>query len=223
MRLSVLGREYRCGSAIYMIAVVSILVPLSACSLDEPSAISASKIELHTREFAHREPLAEFDEADVDNIARHYYRYSNGPAYLTVTYDPVSEEGSAMEASREAARIAKTFRKSGVRDINVDILPIPDKEAIIAISYEEITAHKPSDCGTLPGIDEPIANTDKLEGYDLGCSLKTSFAKQVSRPRDLLGQEVEGDTAGSRVISITAPYHAGIQNEPIDGEQSSGM
>ncbi len=195
---------------------------LSACSLDEPSNVNTSRVEVHSREHAYKIPLDKVNQEEIEKIANHYYRFSNGPARVTVTYDPVSQGGSAMKSSFEAARIAKELRKAGVVEIQTDILPVSGEAAPqVLVTYEEISAHKPENCGTLPGADGPVADTGKLDGYKFGCSIETNFAKQIQRPRDLLGQKPGALTDGRRAVNINSPYHSGVPNNPLKGEQAS--
>lgn len=206
------------------VAVFALSLVLSSCALDEPSAVNQKRVELHKQEYAYKEPLKDFDKEDVTEMANHHYRYSNGPSLLTVTYDPKSAGGSAMQASLEVARISKMLRKAGVTDVATDILPVSG-DSMVLFTYEEITAHKPEGCEVMPGVEGTITEVDGFVdhngSYKIGCSIETTFAKQIQRPRDLLGNSNSAYIDGRRAANVATGYGTGEANEPLQGEQAS--
>jgi type IV pilus biogenesis protein CpaD/CtpE len=205
------------------ILAVLLALTVSACDLDVPTINNSDRVELHSSEYAYKAPLSSIDKDKLEDIAYHYGRYSNGPALVTVTYNPASSNGSAMKAAHEAARIAKVLRKSGVKDIGTDILPVASEEPLLMVTYEQVTAHKPRNCKDLLSTASTSADVDEFgESYKFGCSVETNVAKQIQRPRDLMGQAAGRYTEGRRNTNIAEPYHSGTPNEPLDGEQASG-
>jgi pilus biogenesis lipoprotein CpaD len=142
---------------------------------------------------------------------------------MTVTYDPRSYRNTAMMASQEAARLSDRLRSMGVDQINANILPVNEQgdEARLLVSYNAYTAHAPKGCTSMPGMSDRVIEDN--ENYKLGCGIETMIAKQVARPKDLLGQEnTDTYTEGRSTSNIIEDYRYGAKNEPLDGESASG-
>ncbi len=193
---------------------------IGGCSHDEPSYVNEDRVEVHTREYAYKAPVEELDQKQIDSIGQHYFRYSNGPALITVTYNPVSKSGSAMNASMEAAKIAGKLRKAGIDDLATDILPVESDRQLLLVTFEEVRAHKPRNCSELPGTNS-ITDVDKFGDYKFGCSIEARLANQIQHPRDLLGQQPGRYSEGRRQTNVLEYYYSGEPNEPLEGEEAS--
>ncbi len=204
----------------YIAVLLSVFIA-SACDLHEPGNFTEAKIQIQEERFSEQLPLAEANEAFLSGLAGHYDRYGDGPVYLSVTYDPKSKTSTAMAASTESARISQSLGKKGLNNVQAGIIPVQGQgeDAQLLVTYNGYTAQEP-DCKTMPGMDDTVSDTD--EEYKLGCGVETMFARQVSRPKDLLGREqTEETTDGRRASNVPAAYRAGVRNERLEGESAS--
>ena len=127
---------------------------------------------------------------------------------------------------RKGSELAATMRDGHYVDqVKVAILPLKNVKPRLFIDYAKTQAHKPDGCGIAPGLDIKGANTeDKIENYEIGCSIKTLMAKQVYRPSDLAGtgaatSDYDG-RRGIRNIEGTG-YYDGAPNAPIEGGETA--
>lgn len=194
---------------------------LSAC-LYEPSHMNASKVEVVEEPYSNTIPVSQFSSAAVEQAANHYSKHGDGPLELVVTYDPKSSRAGAMQATDEASRLAKLFREQGVSDIKTNIMPVNDgsEEMRAMLSYNAYNAQAPADCGMLPGMTDRQVEAD--QDYKIGCSIETMYARQVARPKDLMGQELDPNADGRRAANIVETYRTGQPNKPLQGESASG-
>lgn len=190
---------------------------LQACTLHQKGTITPTRAQVQERTFHQKTPLAQVSPIYLEGLALHHDKYGDGPVNLTLIYD--YQKGGAMQASNKAADIASTLQIHGIRNTKIDILPVRGEEALI-VTYAYYTAHGPKDCTTMPG----YANTDisAQSDYRMGCTVETLIARQVARPKDLLGQENPNPTTDGRsAANLVNAVRAGTLNQPINGQQAS--
>lgn len=199
---------------------VTLSLVLMGC-LHSPDHFTPNRVQVEEKAYSEAVSVSEIHEDSIRKAADHYSRHGDGPFDLTITYDPALNSG-AMRASDEAARLAGLLRKNGVEDIQASILPVKDTgDDIKALfSYTAYNALAPADCDMMPGIAQRAIEAE--EGYKLGCSVETLYARQIARPKDLKGQGVmdpQGD--GRRASNIVDTYRSGVPNKPLEGEGAS--
>lgn len=197
---------------------------LGACGdiVYEPSHVSTSKPQVQSHDVYEEIAISALDAQTISSLSSHYTRYGDGGVDLSVTYDPAQPSG-AMEASSEAARLSEAFRRRGLDDVDVEILPIKDQgpEMRALLAYQSYSAHAPDDCTDIPGLKD--RNIDPDPDYKFGCSLDEVFAKQIARPKDLKGRSAVNPTSdGRKASNIIEVYRTGARNEPLEGESSTG-
>ena len=90
------------------------------------------------------------------------------------------------------------------------------------VRYDSYSALPPEDCGPMPGL-ESTEDVSFDENYRLGCSVDMLTARQIARPKDLLGREQQETTSdGRRGSNIVETYRTGTPNEPLEGESATG-
>ena len=197
---------------------------LAGCNtMYSPPTITENKIQVKESDVFQDVALYEINDAYLSNLADHHRRFGNTTMDVIVTYDPRSYKNTAMTASSKVADISSTLRKEGVRDLNASILPVKDQgdEGRLIVSYTSVHAKGPKNCGKLPGMNGSVLEDDP--SYELGCSVNTLFAKQVSRPSDLAGRGQEDHTTEGRSAANLVDYvRSGARNEALDGESASG-
>ncbi len=205
-----------------VMAVLSASVLLSACDLYEEGHITENRVQVIEERFVEEIPLTDATPGYASGLARHYEKHGDGPVDLSVTYDPHSRSNTAMNASQSAARLAKNLRSEGVLNVKADILPLQDSgdESVVVVSYMSYRAEPPKDCTTMSGFDDTDISHDA--DYRLGCTVETIFAKQIARPKDLMGQgRIDPTTDGRRAGNIGELYRGGMGNESLEGETAS--
>ncbi len=205
----------------FVFMCLALSLSVSACSLPEPGRFSTNKVQLEEEKVVHEVMAADFDGDVVGALAHHYGKHGDGPVNLVVTYNPKSRSNSAMMASGKAADVTGMFRRAGVRDVRSKLLPVVSSaESKVIVSYIGYNALAPKDCELMSGIQGRTVDVD--EDYKLGCSVDTLFARQISRPKDLLGQETSSTSDGRRAANQIDAYRTGVPNEPLEGESASG-
>lgn len=214
--------------ALNVLVSFAALSALSACSLEqyEPSEISLKRVELVRGQFEREVSLSGLDSSLIESLAESWQRYGDGPMELNVLYDPSARTVGAVEAGKQAARLAEAMKLRGVA-VQTGILPVSGRGESLAalISYPQTTARPPEGCGPMPGMGgsgPDFGKTGLNDGYRAGCGIEAIMAKQISRPSDLRGREgLKGPSDGRRVYQQTGAYRGGVANEPLDGEQAS--
>lgn len=194
---------------------------LNACDLYEESWTNKNKIQVEEERFYEKIPVNAFTLGKIDQVSKYYTRYGDGKAVLTITYDPKSSTYTPLKASGDMAKFVKRMRDNGVKNIDSSLLPVQEDAENVLISFTAYKAEAPKDCYNMPGVDTSIVERDP--DYRLGCTVDTLFARQVSRPKDLKGQdEVDKTVDGRRVgNAIHFYYRDGEPNESLEGESAS--
>lgn len=198
------------------------LTLLSGCTLYQEGTLTENRVKVTEKKFVEEVPLRQFDDNYIAGLSHHYLKHGGGPMTLTVAYDPHSHTNTAMNASQEMARMVRGLNNNGVDDVRADILPVQGRgdEGLVVVSYMAYDASAPDGCTTMPGFENTVVDHD--EEYKIGCTLETLYARQVSRPRDLMGRGMEGQTSdGRRAANMGELYRGGLGNKKLDGESAS--
>lgn len=201
------------------------LVVLPSC-LYEETAITPNRIRVQEEKFFEEVPLAQIDADYVASRAQHYSKYGGGPIDLTLTFDPLSKSNTSANAKRQQHKIIKAFEKKGVSDITTNLMPVHGsaEDSFAILSYQTYTALAPKGCDReIPGYEEyeSIGGLGAYE-YKLGCTYESLIAKQVARPKDLLGgQPAPSSSDGRRASNIVELHRTATPNEPLEGDTAS--
>jgi len=198
------------------------LAALSGCSLYQDGTVTEHRVQVIEEKFVEEVPLTKVNDQYIVGLSRHYEKHGDGPIALTVAYDPHSKSNTAMKASHAAARIVRGLRDQGVRDVKADILPLQGQgdEALVVVSYLSYKAAAPKDCGVMPGIKD--TDIGHKEEYRMGCTIETLLARQIARPKDLLGRgRVDPTSSGRKAANIGDIYRGGVGNAPLEGLSAS--
>ena len=212
------SKKYKFALSLSVLA----LIGLSGCNLHEPGTITENKIRLQEGVYHEEMLTAEVSEDYLAYIVRHHAKYGVSDMDVIVTYDPKSYRNTAMKASEKASDFASSLRDYGVGSMSPRILPVNAQgdNSQFMVSYEYMTAHKPDGCNSMPGLENRDVSQDP--DYKMGCSVKMMIAKQIARPKDLMGQKnTDPKTEGRSASNIVDAYRSGVRNEPLDGYQAS--
>ena len=164
---------------------------LPACDLYEESWATREQAKVVQSRFYETFDISTFNDNLAKALAYDYDRHGGSPMNVSVTYDPSSRDYTALSASNDVARIAKLLRTNGVKGAEIGVLPSSTYAGQVIVSYESYTAEAPNNCSSMPGLksNEDIGKSvEEKDQYALGCTIETLMARQVSRPKDLLGQ-----------------------------------
>lgn len=170
----------------------------------------------------------EFDTASLSGpvlqkIAKDYRNRGESSMLVSVTYDPHSPGNTARKASDTAANVAAAINRQGVTNFQVETLPVLEsgETSRTLVSYAGLKAVPPSSCDQVLGM-EMVDDFDKMEKQKLGCSIETYTARQVTRPADLLGNDVIENSNGRYSANSLERYVSGQPNPALSGENASG-
>lgn len=211
-------------------AILLSLGLLGGCSMNSPTWVNQSRVEVHQDQFTDTFETAKLDEGLIRAIATYYYRYGNGPLNLMVSFDSKSKSNTAARAEAEAQRIAGELRRNGAKDISVQTVALSGTgdKSLTTVTFPAVVAKAPRKCGMIPGYNTPTTVPETAEGpapYELGCTIEALMAQQVSRPADLLGRKgFESRADGRRQETVTSQrgYYGDNSFEPLNGEKSTG-
>lgn len=207
---------------VLMAALLCGAMALGACSFDTPTHVApTSRAEVYQDTMTVQDDTDKITSEVTQLIAGHYRSYGDGTANVSVVFDPHSATNTAKRASEAADRISRDLKKQGVHDIRATTIPVPDSGArsVTTIAYSTIEAKAPSDCGE--PLSMSFADIKLGKDYRLGCSVETYIAKQVARPKDLLGNDTMDNPDGKRATNVTEAYRAGVPNPALKGESAS--
>lgn len=195
---------------------------LSACTFDSPTQINMnSRVEIQRESYMLRDYADAINAETLQQLSRHYWSHGDGPVHVSAVYDPDSGRATLAKAREAAGRTADGLRAQGVKDVRPDVLPVRQSgdQVQVVVSYAMMVADAPADCTTLLG--RGFADIHVGEDYKLGCSIETYTARQIARPRDLLGNDVMDNNDGRRSHNVVDPYQTGVQNAPLRGRTAS--
>lgn len=200
------------------LTIIAAAFILQACTLQEPGNLTAGRAQVKEHKFYQKTALENVDQVYLNGLSHHYNKHGDGPIDITTVYDPAIS--NARAASNKSASIIASLNDNGIHNLRGDILPVSGQSALI-VSYGYYTAHAPKDCTTMPGYDDTSisAETD----YRLGCTVETLIARQIARPKDLLGQTSSDQTTeGRSAANLVNAVRAGTLNQPLGGQRASG-
>ena len=194
--------------------------------MHSPSEINQNRVEVREIKFEQLYSISSLSAAKLKSISDDYYRYGDGWVDVAVLYDQRSNKMTAMEAMRQSSRVSNELRLFGVRDVRVSILPVKNysDDDNVMVSYNRYSASKPKNCGSMIGFDGGELNAAKIDrnrGYKYGCEIEGLFAKQVARPKDLLGNDKLSPADGRRLSNMHETYRDSMPNKPLSGELAS--
>lgn len=210
-----------------MIAGLGVLgvMTLAACDRlvygGNPTYLTAGGVETYRDQFALEKDTAAINDGDVTQIARDYWSRGESPMQVMVTYDPNSKTNTAMKAARDADHITGMLRQKGVKNIESTIMPVmaSGEGSKTLIGYDALNARGPSECGETLSFD--FADQTQGQDYRLGCSIHTYHARQIARPKDLLGRDDMDNPNGRMHSNVLEPYMRGERNAELNGETAS--
>lgn len=223
--MSVLIDITKTSSRMAVVCGLSCLVfPLAGCNLYEEGHMTTKRVQVQEKNFSDDVLVSNVDDAYIEALASHFYKYGGGTMDVTVTYDPYSRSNTAMLAGDKASEIVAAFRAAGVNSLKGGVLPVRDQGDFshLLVSYSAYTAHAPEGCGDLSGIEGVARDLEYNPDYEFGCSTQNLMAKQIARPKDLLGQGNTDHLTDARAAgNIVDTYRSGAQNKSLDGETAS--
>ncbi len=204
-------------------SIALLSVSLAGCNLYEPSSLHDRTIQVQEEVLTHEFIVSEVDDNLIAGIARHYTKHGGGDMDLVVTYDPRSYRNTAMQATDKVSQIVTSFRDLGVASVNANIVPIKDQgdNSHMLVRYNSFSASAPEGCDSMmPGMDGRAVGDN--DGYKLGCSIDSITARQVAKPKHLLGRgAVGGPKDGRSASNIVDLYRTGSENSELDGERAT--
>lgn len=207
----------------FTICGVSFLsLSVTGCNLYEEGHITPKRAVVEQENVEQNVALSDVDDGFIDALARDFYKYGGSSLNVQVTYDPHSRTNTAMMASENAADIAQRLRSAGVKTVRAGVLPVNGQgsDSRLLISYTSYSASGPEGCAAMPGMDG--RSLEYNPDYQLGCGVQTLMAKQVARPKDLMGHEnTDIKTDGRPAANVVDAYRLGAPNKPLDGEKAS--
>ncbi|MCF8495112.1 MAG: CpaD family pilus assembly protein [Alphaproteobacteria bacterium] len=195
----------------------------SSCDMNHPTYVHPQRAQVDQGRFHEEISLSEVDRTYARNLGTVYDRSGEGPVNVTVTYDQFSQFNTPIKARTELGRIQTLLKEAGIPQIEGSILPVYNsgEDSQLLVSFKSYKALPPEDCTVLPGLED--RNVEANPEYRLGCTVETLQAKQIARPRDLLGRDQRGATTdGRRGGNIIETYRSGVPNESLGGEKASG-
>lgn len=192
--------------------------------MSNPSALNYKKVQLKESTHVVELPASEVNSNAMENIVRHYNRFGIGDLNLTITYNPKSKENTALQASGNVRKISRILQKKGLTNIKSSILPVFSEESRVLVEYTAVTAHAPQGCTRAPGMQGEGADAMILQSeYQLGCELENMVARQVARPKDMIGVGGSESTEGGRAHNILQPYQKGDASPELEGWTASDV
>lgn len=204
------------------LSVLGSLILLAACTQTTPSMMNNSEIELSHQTVLEQIPVKDITDDRLENIVERYHDNASGSLDLTMTYDPQSSDFTAMNALHMLEKVKSGLMKKNVRTITSQTLAVIDGEPALLVSYDEVLAQAPSDCGVMPGLEDQV--TGRFIGeYKFGCGTQLMIAKQIARPEDLEGNANMDQRSARRDSIVVEDYAAGVPREPLKGVERGDL
>lgn len=190
---------------------------LGACDLHEPTSFHNKRLTVQENNYAKLYDSQRMSNHTFYSIVENYDRYGDGEMQVTVTYDPQSQNNSSSSAFEHLGAVTAMLRDLGIHEVNGSVLPVNDQHAQsqTLIAYRSYKAVMP-DCNQMPGLDDRMPDTST--DYELGCSTETIMAKQIYRPKDLMGNAQLDRSDGRRASNVIDAYRSGEPAEALDAE-----
>lgn len=207
------------------------IISTTACTLDEPTWVNPSRVEVHEEGFTDNFDTSSLDQGTLRAIGANYDRYGNGPMDVAVSYDPKSKTNTEAKAKTELRKIQAELQRNGVSDIRASVTPGENtgEKSSTMVSFPALTARAPRNCGLMPGYTDAQTGTPEdaegeHKGYAIGCTVESLMAKQIARPGDLLGRpgfETNADALRQERVIWKRGYYSDRSNPPLEGEAAS--
>ena len=206
-----------------LLSTLMAMIVLSACSLHEPTRVTQNQIQAVK---GHHEEMVDFralDENARRHLAQDFEKFGNSPLDIMMTFNPSSRVTTASKARHDLNHLVADLQRHGARNIRADLMPVNDGTdyARVMISYASVSAAAPKDCPALNGLDNREISVD--DDYRFGCGRDTIFARQIAKPKHLLGNDNDsGLSEGRRAANTVEAYRTGVPNAALGGESSTG-
>lgn len=197
---------------------LSLILPflMMACTQTTPSMMNTSSVEVSRELVVEQIALDNINDSVLSQIAAHHLKTGDGALELTMTYDPISQSFTAMNAVHELKHVRDALRYKGIKNMVTQTLAVPEGKPSLMVSYDTVLAHAPSDCVSMPGLDNNLTGRD-LGQYKFGCGVESMLARQIARPSDLEGNAGLGKRGAGRESGVIRDYAAGVPREPLEG------
>lgn len=205
-----------------VLSLLALPVLMGGCTVYQEGHLTENRVQVREHALVQEMELSDLNADGVAGLAHHYNKHGEGGVELTLLYDPSSRTNTAMHAAQSGARLTRGLQDNGVDAVRSNILPVQGRgdAAGVVVSYRSYTAHAPRDCGVMPGFSDTDLGHD--EEYRLGCTMETLFARQVARPRDLLGRGRSADSAdGKAFTNAVIAGRAGGLKDALEGQRAS--
>ncbi len=204
------------------VGVVSMLA-LGACTMAAPSQLEVDRIEVKQGYASDHVRQGDLNDDTWGRIVADYERNATGPLNVYVSY-PAELKGADTKAARVAKGYGRILTQKGVDDVIVSTVPAYDADLYdrVVVSYREMQARPPEECGVLSG---QFGSESLYEGreYDMGCGNMRYISKMVSDPTDLLGKSGTWEADARRAGNVVERYRTGEGFEPLDTSNSSDV
>jgi pilus assembly protein CpaD len=201
------------------LSLIVALGGLNACSrMYKEGTLTQNKMQVSQQTAEQEIILDGSHNSQIMALGKDYSRYGDGTLEMTIAYDPLAKSQGAMRASQMAGDLAAQLRSEGITNVKADILPVKDLPVMKAlVNYDSYSALPPEDCEPMSGFND--RNHGDNMDYEMGCTVDTLIARQISRPKDLLGRDFENSYNDARGVSnqIDA-VRSGARNPPLGGE-----
>lgn len=205
-----------CNIVAALMGVVMAIL-LGGCDLHEPTSFHEKRLAVYENNYAKIYDSKTVSARTIYDIVENYERYGDGQMNITVTYDPSSKDNSSFTAVEHLGAVTASLRELGIYDVKGGVMPIHDQgvSSQTLVAYRSYSAVMP-DCKQIPGLND--RKPDTSADYEFGCSTETLMAKQVYRPKDLLGNSALGRSDGRRAANVMDTYRSGEPAEALDAE-----
>lgn len=189
---------------------------VGACTQTTPSMMNTNKIELAQETIVEQIPLADVNANLLAHLANQYRKHGNSAMDLVITYDPAAKDFTAMNAVHELGHIKQGLAANGVKNITAQTLAVLQGTPSLMVTFDSVRAQAPSNCAPMPGLESN--ETGRFIGdYKFGCGVESMMAKQIARPRDLMGNDNMDRRDARREASVLEGYASGQPRTPLEG------
>lgn len=212
----------KCGALVSGLMVLSMGAGLGGCSKDYmQSNITESKIRVEQNKSVQEIPVAQIHTAMLDQMALNYVRNGGDTIDLTLTYNPENSGNPDLVARQKAFEIADYMESRQNITVKPYTIPVKNSAEMIAVfSAMNYTAHPPEGCDVMSGFNDKSHNIQ--DDYQYGCTVQTVIARQIARPKDLLGTARDANTTDGRaVVNSLQEMRAGVVNEMLEGQTAT--
>jgi type IV pilus biogenesis protein CpaD/CtpE len=214
----------RTRSLIVLGCTLATLLPLGACDsivYSGPSAVTTNRAEVYQDEFTHEMATGALSEGQLTALSNIYWGNGDGPVHLSVSYDPRSKSNTAKKARDQASKMTTALKNRGMKNVQSEVVAEQDSGTAsrTSIRFNTLNARPPADCPEPMGMN--YVDQDHGKDYKLGCSVETYTARQIARPKDLLGNDIMDNNDGRRNANMLETYRSGAPNEELKGTDAS--